>query len=177
MRKEIKQALTIMIAVILLSSTVSALKSMNKMSRELKNHFFTGDEFNLSIHGDLDRKTSIAGNLVSLAKYYLPESEPHLKTISETIKSMTNEDSVSKLYKLNSTLDENVLYTIATLEKASLTDSHRKMLTNYTSDYKSKMTTIANDNYNTLVKEYYDETGGFPGFIFQLFADSPEYFK
>ena len=177
MPKSNRVALIVMIAVMILSSSISAVGAMNKMSKDINDHFFTGDEFNLSIHGDLDKKTVIATNVANLARYYISEKDDHLKAITDTVQAMTRETSVSKLFKLNSTLDDNVNYVINQLNGLELSDTHKKMLTGYAADYKSKSTTIANDNYNTLVKGYYDEISGFPGIIFRIFAKNPEYFK
>ncbi len=178
MPKNNKVALIVMIVVMILSSSISAVGAMNKMSKDIKNNFFVGEEqYDTSIYRDLNKKTVIATNVANLARYYIAEKDDHLKAVTDTLQAMTNESSVSKLFKLNSTLDDNVNYLITQLNGMNLSETHRKMLTGYEAEYKSRNRTISNETYNSLVEKYYEETSGFPGIIFRIFAKNPEYFK
>lgn len=174
-----RTAIIIMLVAILGSSTISAVSAMNGMVTKLENHFFMGDTqyANQSIYADVLDKADIASNLAKLAKEYLGDKESHIKDIIDIAKDIQLTKSISKLYDDMHALDTDVDWLIAELSNKNLTDTHKNLLTKYQSEYRSESRTIESDNYNTLVRQYYDETGGFPGFIFRGFAKKAEYFK
>ncbi len=176
--KQIRQAIIIMIVVILGSSSVSAVSSMNSLARTVNDHFYNGSHGdNLSIYEDLMDKTEIAGKLVNLAKNYVSSSDSDVKTLQDTANQMKKETSVSKLYKQMVTLDNSFDSLAAKLSSAGLSADHSKYLVNYTSDYKSEGVTIGSDPYNSMVKNYFDETSGILGAFYRMFATKVEYFK
>lgn len=173
-----RTAIIIMLVAILGSSTISAVSAMNGMVTKLENHFFEGDyNDNLSIYNDIIDKTEIANNLVRLSKDYISSNDSHVKEILSLVNDIQGTKSISKLYDYVKSLDSDVAWLLTELSNKPLTDTHKKMLADYQSNYRSKTNTINSDNYNTLVRQYYDETGGFPGFIFRGFAKKAEYFE
>ena len=162
-----RTAIIIMLVAILGSSTISAVSSMNSMVTKLETHFYAGDHNdNLSIYNDIIDKTEIANNLVKLAKEYVSSNESHVKEIQKLVNDIPGTKSISKLYEYVKTLDSDVDWLISELS-----------LTKYQSQYRSETNTINSDNYNTLVRRYYDETKGFPGSVFRLIAKKAEYFE
>lgn len=173
-----RTAIIIMLVAILGSSTISAVSAMNGMVTKLENHFFEGDyDDNLSIYNDIIDKTEIANNLVRLSKDYISSNDSHVKEILSLVNDIQGTKSISKLYDYVKSLDSDVAWLLTELSNKPLTDTHKKMLADYQSIYRSETNTINSDNYNTLVRQYYDETGGFPGFIFRGFAKKAEYFE
>ena len=174
-----RTAIIIMLVAIIGSSTISAVSSMNSMVTKLQNHFFMGEtEYaNQSIYADILDKAEIATNLAKLAREYLGDNETHVKEIINVAKDIQETKSISKLYQEMNILDVDVAWLIAELENKNLTDTHKNLLVKYQSEYRSESRTIESDNYNTLVREYYDETKGFPGVVFRGFAKKAEYFK
>jgi len=167
----------VMIVMILVSSTVSAVSSMNKMVRNLDTHFQNGSGDNLSIQNDLMDKCEIATNLVSLSKDYISTSDQHIKAVQSTVNDLKSETSVARKYKLMNTLDTNVDWIMTELGSKGLSETHKNMLVKYQSQYRSENNTINSDPYNAMVKAYYDETSGFPGSLFRMFAKKAEYFQ
>ena len=173
-----RTAIIIMLVAILGSSTISAVSSMNNMVTKLETHFYAGDHNdNLSIYNDIIDKTEIANNLYKLAKEYVSTNDSHMKEIQKLINDIPETKSVSKLYKRVKTLDGDVDWVISELSNKNLTDTHKELLTKYQSQYRSETNTINSDNYNTLVRKYYDETKGIPGSLFRLIAKKAEYFE
>ena len=167
-----------MLVVICGSSTVSAVGKMNSMVSELRTHFFDGDNnYNQSIYNDLIDKTEIASNLVNLSKDYISASDSHIKEITSLVNDIKSEKSISKLYEQVTKLDADVSWLLSELAGKKLTETHENMRIKYESQYRSETNTINSDNYNTLVREYYNEVNGFPGSIFKLFANKAEYFE
>ena len=173
-----RTAIIIMLVAILGSSTISAVSSMNNMVTKLETHFYAGDHNdNLSIYNDIIDKTEIAKNLYNLAKEYVSQNDSHMKEIRKLINDIPETKSVSKLYKQVKTLDGDIDWVISELSNKPLTDTHKELLTKYQSQYRSETNTINSDNYNTLVRQYYDETKGIPGSLFRLIAKKAEYFE
>ena len=173
-----RTAIIIMLVAILGSSTISAVSSMNSMVTKLETHFYASDyNDNLSIYNDIIDKTEIANNLVKLAKEYISSNESHVKEIQKLVNDIPGTKSISKLYEYVKTLDSDVDWLISELSNKSLSATHRELLTKYQSQYRSETNTINSDNYNTLVRRYYDETKGFPGSVFRLIAMKAEYFE
>ena len=178
--KNIRNAIIIMLVVICGSSAFSAVSSMNSMVSKLEDHFFNGDTAhndNKSIYNDIVDKTEIATNLVSLSKEYISASDDHVKSIQSAVNDISSEKSIGKLYKLVKTLDTNVDWLISELSGRNLSSTHKELLKKYQSQYRSETNTINSDNYNTLVREYFDEVNGFPGSIFKIFSSKAEYFE
>lgn len=176
--KQIRQAIIIMIVVILGSSSFSAVSSMNSLAKIVNDQFYKGSHGdNLSIYEDLMDKTEIASKLVNLAKNYVSSSDKDVKNIQDTVSDMKKETSVSKLYKQMTTLDSSFDSLAAKLDGSSLSAEHAKYLSGYKSDYKSEGVTIGSDPYNSMVKAYFDETSGLLGAFYRIFATKVEYFK
>jgi len=176
--KKSQTALIIMLIAILGSSTISAVSSMNNMVTKLETHFYKGDHNdNLSIYNDIIDKTEIAANLVKLSKDYVSSSDSHVKEIQKLINDIPETKSISKLYKAVKSLDRDVDWLIAELGNKSLSSTHKDMLVKYQSEYRSENNTINSDNYNSLVRSYYEETKGFPGSLFRIIAKNAEYFE
>lgn len=174
-----RTAIIIMLVAILGSSTISAVSSMNSMVTKLETHFYAGDHNdNLSIYNDITRKAKIGQNLVNMSKDYVNANDSHIKEIQKLVNDIPETKSISKLAKYVNSLDENVAWLITELLSKDLTDTHKTLLTdNYQSNYRSLTNTIRSDNYNALVKAYYDETKGFPGVVFRGIAKKAEYFE
>lgn len=174
-----RTAIIIMLVAILGSSTISAVSSMNSMVTKLETHFFEGetDYANQSIFADILKKANTATKLANLAKEYIGANESHVKKILQISNDIRETKSISKLYDEMNTLDENVKWLTSELSNKDLTDTHRTMLNGYRGEYRSETNTINSDNYNTLVRRYYDETKGFPGSVFRLIAKKAEYFE
>ena len=173
-----RTAIIIMLVAILGSSTISAVSSMNSMVTKLETHFYAGDyNDNLSIYNDITRKAKIGQNLVNMSKDYINANDSHIKDIQQIVNDIPETKSISKLAKYVNSLDENVAWLITELSNKDLTDTHKNLLIDYQSNYRSLTNTIRQDNYNTLVKAYYDETKGFPGVVFRGIAKKAEYFE
>ena len=184
MTKQYKNALIIMILCIVGSSLVSGVTGINRLAKEPVSWFYNGNpaistKTPQSIYEDLIDKTEFAADLTSLATKYggLSDSETHIKQIFDLNNKIKSEKSVSKLYQLMNSLDENVNWLVATLETKNLTDAQKKMLKGYKDSYNSETKTIGLDPYNSKVKEFYDEASGFPAVLFRLFATKVEYFR
>ncbi len=181
--KNYKNAIIIMIVAMVLSSLISGVVDINSQVSELEDHFYKGSSDSQylntqSIYADIEDKTEIANNLVSMAKYYLDSDEEHITAISDAISDFTSSsNTISDYYEINSTLDTNVDWLIAELYNLDLTDTHNSLLVGYESSYKSEKTTINSDNYNTLVDDFNEETSGVIATIIKLFANDAEYFR
>ncbi|MBR2745930.1 MAG: hypothetical protein IKD99_04355 [Erysipelotrichaceae bacterium] len=178
--KSSKAAIIIMLVAILGSSTVSAVTSMNSMAAKVTNYFYNGDGqyTNQSIYKDIVDKTEIATNLVSLSKNYVSGNDAHIKAINSRINDISSEKSVSKLYKLNQTLDTNVDWLLETLKNSvGILGRDYDLYVKYMSNYRSEVMTINSSDYNTKVREYDKETKGFPGSLFRVFVKNAEYFE
>ncbi len=176
---KVKTAIIIMLVVICGSSTISAVSSMNRMATEVTDYFFNGDGqyTNQSIYSDIKDKTEIASNLVNMSKNYVSGNDEHIKAISKAINDIASETSVSKLYKLTSTLDTNVNWLLTELGNTALNPTDSDLLIKYQSQYRSETNTINSSDYNTRVRNYDNEVSGFPGSIFKLIAKKVEYFE
>lgn len=184
MTKQYKNALIIMILCIVVSSAVSGVTGINRLAKVPVDWFYNGEPVvgehtPLSIYNDLIDKTEFAADLTSLATKYggLSDSEAHIKQILDLNTKIKGEKSVSKLYKLMVSLDENVTWLVSTLETKNLTAAQKTMLASYKKSYNSKTNTINFDPYNSKVKEYYDQVSGFPASLFRLFSTKVEYFR
>lgn len=175
-----RTAIIIMLVAILGSSTISAVTAMNSMAAKVTDYFYNGDRKYTaqSIYSDLIKKTTYADNLVSLSKNYVSASDSHIKAITSRINSINSEKSVSKLAELNKTLDSNVEWLLSTLEsKVGSSGTDHDLYVKYMSNYKSRQSTINKSDYNILVRDYYNETKGFPASLFRVFVKDAEYFE
>lgn len=176
-----KTAFIIMLVSILVVPAISGISSMNKLAKSCNDYFISGGNSNdnFSIYNDLQDKANICNNLVSLANNYISSSDSHLKDIQKLVSTIKSSTDVSDLFKANTQLDNNVDWLIAELEKKDLSSTHANMLQNYKDAYRNEVKEIGFDenNYNLMVKAYYDETRGIPGSLFGIFVKDPEYFR
>lgn len=174
--KESKTAFIIMLAVILSSSTISAVGSINSGVKLLEDHFYKGSGDNLCIYEDIIDKTEYAFEIYqTAAKSNYADKE--VNKINDLIQDIKKEKSVSKLYSLVQKLDSAVDYTVTLLSGKLLTPQQTEILDKARRNYNSESRTIDSDPYNSMVKAFHDEFDGFPGSLFQIFADKAEYFK
>jgi len=174
-------AAAVMVLAIVISSSVSAVASINKQAAAVRDEFYKGQYGdNMSIYEDLVDKTEDAVSLVALATKgpYVDASDQHIKAIIEDTNTIKADGTASALYAASASLDENVTWLMTALEaKVAANATDAKMLTKYSALYKSEIQTIASDPYNSLVKAFKDETGGFPGSLFGRLATDVTYFK
>ncbi len=167
--KETKAAIIVMLAVILGSSTISAVGSINKAVSKLNDQFYKGQGDNLCIYEDIIDKTEFASKIYLIAsKNGFADKE--VSKISSLIQDIKSEKSIRKLYSLMQELDSAVEHAAALLP--GNTDLEKAVR-----DYNSESRTINSDPYNSMVKEFHDEFDGIPGSLFQLFASKAEYFR
>ncbi|MBR0137640.1 MAG: hypothetical protein IJM15_04455 [Erysipelotrichaceae bacterium] len=173
--KETKTAIIVMLAVILGSSTISAVGSINKAVSKLNDQFYKGQGDNFCIYEDIIDKTEYAFDIYQTAvkNNY---SDTEVEKISSLINDIKSEKSIKKLYSLVQKLDSAVDYTVKLLN-GKLDKKWADILEGARRNYNSESSTIDSDPYNSMVKEFHDEYDGFPGSLFQLFASKAEYFK
>lgn len=170
--KDSKIAFIVMLAVILGSSSISAVGSINSLASKVEKQFYEGSGNNLSIYNDIIGKTEDAYKIMRFAQNHLSSKDKTVESINGLISDITSEKSIDKLYSLVQKLDYAVEYT------AGLMNSYEdKDFTGFYKSYNSRSRTIDSDPYNQMVKEFNDEVNGIPGSIFKLFAHNVEYFK
>ena len=174
--KETKTAIIVMLAVILGSSTISAVGSINKAVSKLNDQFYKGQGDNLCIYEDIIDKTEYAYEIYQTADK-TGNLDGEVKKISSLIQDIKSEKSIKKLYSLVQKLDSAVNYTVTLLENKNINDTQKDIVDKAKRKYNSESRTIDSDPYNSMVKDFHDEFDGFPGSLFQLFASKAEYFK
>ena len=174
--KETKTAIIIMLAVILGSSTISAVSSINSMAEKISSHFYKGSGDNFCIYEDIIDKTEFAYEIFQTADKN-GYSDKTVKTIPTLIESIKKEKSVRKLYSLVQQMDSAVNYTVALLADKALPSEQLSILDKARRSYDSESRTIGSDPYNQLVQQFHDEVDGFPGSLFEILANDVEYFR
>ncbi len=178
--KSAKGAFITMIAVMLISSSLAAVSSISKQAQTVSDEFYKGlYGDNMSIYEDLIDKTEYADSLVSMAvnKSYLAADESHITAIKQASTALKADGSAADLYQASSLLDDNVQWLIAYLQSAVSDTTDAANLRKYSSAYQSEIVTIASDPYNSLVKEFEDETSGLLGSLYRQLAKKVTYFR
>lgn len=170
--KDSKTAVIVMLVVILGSSIISAVNSINALASKVERQFYYGSGDNLCIYNDIIGKTEDAYKIMRFAQDRLSSKDKTVESINELISDITTEKSIKKLYTLVQKLDYAVEYTYTLMNNYESKD-----FTGYYKSYNSRSRTIDSDPYNQMVKEFNKEVNGIPGSIFKLFAHTVEYFQ
>ncbi|MBQ1826710.1 MAG: hypothetical protein II126_01950, partial [Erysipelotrichaceae bacterium] len=120
--KETKAAIIVMLAVILGSSTISAVGSINKAVTKLNDQFYKGQGDNLCIYEDIIDKTEYAYEIYQTA-IKSGNSDKEVEKISSLIQDIKKEKSIKKLYSLMQNLDSAVDYTVTLLSSKNISST------------------------------------------------------
>ena len=178
--KKPQGAVIVLILTVLISSTVSAVISINKQAAVVNQEFFTGYGDNMNIYNDLQDKASFSSNLNALATnhyQYVKSDDSHLSAINQACTIITTQKDIAKLYAAMSSLDSNVDWLISTLQGKVTDSTDLALLKKYKTKYDSATVTINSDPYNGLVLSFENETNGILGNLFKKLATPVAYFR
>lgn len=165
-------AILIMIVMILAGTLIGSHNSLAKLSSKAENVFYSGiNNDGLCIQSDLDKRSELARNLVTVASSYLPQDSAALTAVSSARDQLKNASSIKDKSDANKALDEAVFNLYSILEKDGITEKDElvnnfsKNPTRIYTDFRSFGDTIKHDKYNDYAKEFNEVITGFPANI------------
>lgn len=165
-------AIITMILCIIIGTLIGSHNSLSKLSSKAEAIFFSGvNNDGISIESDLNRRSELARNLVTVASSYLPKDSEPLNAVSTARDYLNTATSISEKYDANKALDEAVYSLYSLLETQGITEKD-ELINNYSknpsriyTDFRSFGDTITHDKYNEYAKEFNYILESFPANI------------
>ena len=165
-------AMVIMVVMIASGTLIGSHNSLSKLANKVEDIFYSGvNGDGLSIQSDLDKRSDLARNLITVSSPYLPQDSEELKAVSSARDQLKNAISIHDKYDANKALDEAVFNLYSSLEKEGITakdeliNNYSKNPTRIYTDFRSFGDTITHDKYNEYAKEFNSILNGFPANI------------
>lgn len=151
---------------------IGSHNSLSKLSTKAEAVFYSGvNNDGISIQSDLDKRSDLARNLVTVASFYLPKDSAELSAVSSARDQLNKASSILEKAYGNKALDEAVFILYSTLEQKGITEKE-ELVSNFSknptriyTDFRSFGDTIKHDKYNTYAKEFNTVLEVFPANI------------
>lgn len=162
-------AIFTMVIMIVMGTLIGSHNSLSRLSNKAENIFYAGENKDgLSIQSDLDKRSELARNLVTVASAYLPQDTVALTAVTSAREELKNATSIKEKAKANKTLDEAVFNLYSLLDTEGITENE-KLINNFSknptriyTEFKSFGDTIKHDKYNEYAKEFNNILSSFP---------------
>lgn len=179
--KKMRVAVCILLAVILVSTYVSARNGLSDLLDSVDAAFIEGtDGSGCSIYTDLQNRVSLARNLKTVAARYLDEDAACIRALEDAADALEGERSPGRAYDANAALGEAAAAVNGELEALTLSDTDENYRVGIMTDLESYNATISHDGYNEYVKSVNEKTlSRFPANIFRIitFTKSAQYYR
>lgn len=179
-------AILIMVIMILAGTFIGSHNSLSKLSNKAENVFYSGvNNDGLCIQSDLDKRSELARNLVTVSSSYLPSDTAALTSVAAAREQLKNASSIEAKSSANKALDEAVFNLYSMLENQGITEKE-ELINNFSknptriyTDFRSFGDTIKHDKYNDYAKDFNNVLEGFPANLLSklTFIEPLELFK
>ena len=179
--KKMRVAVCVLLAVVLVSTFVSARRGLSAVLDSVEAAFIEGtDGSGYSIYTDLQSRTALARNLKTVALRYLEEDAACIRELDAAANRLEGERDPGRACSANKALSEAAAAVNAELEALELSDTDENYRIGIMTDLESYNATISHDGYNEYVKSVNEETlSRFPANIFRIitFTPSAQYYR
>lgn len=166
-----------MILMIIVAILIGSHNSLTKLSDKAEAVFYEGiNGDGLCIQSDLDKRSELARNLVTVSSAYVPQDSPLLKNVESARSELKSASDIDDKFDANNTLDEAVFNLYSTLEKEGITQKE-ELLNNFSknptriyTEFRSFGDTIKHDKYNSCANEFNSALKVFPANILSKFT-------
>lgn len=162
-------AIVIMVIMIASGTFIGSHNSLSKLSKAAENVFYYGvNGDGLCIESDLNKRSELARNLLTVSSPYIPQDSAALKEVASARDDLKAASSIKEKYDANKDLDEAVFNLYSALEKDGITEKDElvnnfsKNPTRIYTDFRSFGDTIKHDKYNDYAKEFNGILVSFP---------------
>lgn len=162
-------AIFTMVIMIVMGSLIGSHNSLSRLYSKAENIFYSGvNNDGLSIQSDLDKRSELARNLVTVASSYIPQDSVALISVTEARDELKTATSIKEKAKANKALDEAVFNLYSLLDTKGITENE-ELINNFSknptriyTEFKSFGDTIKHDKYNEYAKEFNNILSSFP---------------
>lgn len=175
-----------MILMIIAATLIGSHNSLTKLSNKAEAVFSAGiNGDGLCIQSDLDKRSELARNLITVSSGYIPQDSAILKDVDSARNELKSASNINDKFDANNTLDEAVFNLYSTLEKEAITQKE-ELLNNFSknptriyTEFRSFGDTIKHDKYNDYANEFNSALKAFPANILSklTFVKSLELFQ
>jgi len=132
--KRIGVARTILVVAVLLAVVIGQAKPLYAAQSELKELFFSGDEYGISAASQLEAKRAAAANLATVAERYRVDATPVSKSEWNLAQALKTQ-SISRILRENAILHEATNDLYAALRETSLSDEDARRVSEQYADF------------------------------------------
>ena len=159
-------AIIIMAALIIGGFWLGGYKSLSGLYQNVEDVFFTGEDGDgICIANDLAERETAAGNLITIARKYMGESDVILQVSNAAARlaaSAGSDNDIEGCLTANQALDtamESLYRGLGELNLSEKDEAYRQRLY---ADFNSRGDTISHDPYNQYAQAYNQTLDGFP---------------
>jgi hypothetical protein len=161
-----KVAIPIMILMILVALIFGSQRSLSALRQEAATVFLMGEAGDgIGIQNDLNERTVIAYNLVTVGRKYLNESDAQLQNVLTAITALQEADSPSVKYQANQQLNQAATDLYNELKKLNLSKVDAPYPDRLFDNFNSRNSTISHDPYNQIAAGFNQKLEVFPASV------------
>ena len=158
-------SIVLMVVLIAAGTWLGGWKGLSSLYSKAEDVFFVGEDGDgICIENDLSERAAAAGNMVTIARKYLGDSQ-EVKALSDASSALTatekNRDIATRL-AANQALDTAMTALYQRLETENLSDQDETYRQRLYADFNSRNDTISHDPYNQYAQTYNQTLAGFP---------------
>lgn len=152
----------ILVLVVVACGIFNGGRQLNSKVKVLENTFMNGENNDqLSVHYDLTKIDDSLSYFLSLSNLYDLGNNETIVSLNQLHNQFKDNKTIEDYSKWYDQVKDLYPVAIGLVESEALTDQHASMLDRYEATFNSAVHTISYSSFNSLVRDYQDETSGF----------------